>query len=215
MPAKIRLQRHGKKHQAFFHIVVADGRAPQQGKFIEKIGTYNPKTNPATIDINFDKAIQWLQKGAQPTDTARAILSYKGVMYKSHLMRGVNKKALSTEQADAKFAKWLTEKEEKISGKKTTVAASKKDTYKNRLEAEVEAKAKKAAKIAAKVAPPVEEKKEETPVVAQETKAETPPVVEKKEETPVVAQETKVEAPVVEEKKAPAAENTNPETPQA
>lgn len=207
MSAKIRLQRHGKKHQAFFHIVVADGRAPQQGKFIEKIGTYNPKTNPATIDINFEKAMQWLQKGAQPTDTARAILSYKGIMYKSHLMRGVVKKALTPEQAEAKFAKWLAEKDEKISGKKTNVEATKKDTYKKRLDAEAEAKAKKAAKIAAKVAPPVEEKKEAT-AVAEETKAETPVVEETKQETPPPAiEETKTEAP--------AAENTNPETPQA
>ena len=109
MPVKIRLQRHGKKGSAFFHIVVADGRAPRDGKFIEKIGTYDPKTHPATIDIEFDKAIAWLQKGAQVTDTTKAILSYKGVMYKNHLIKGIAKGALTQEQADAKFEKWLSE----------------------------------------------------------------------------------------------------------
>src|ERR1044072_9278504 len=101
MPTKIRLPRHGKKAQAFFHIVVADGRAPRDGKFIEKIGTYDPKTNPATININTEKAIEWLKNGAQPTDTCRAILSYKGVMYKKHLLEGVKKGAFSAEQAEA------------------------------------------------------------------------------------------------------------------
>src|ERR1700745_1015675 len=104
MPVKIRLQRQGKKASAFFHIVIADGRAPRNGKFIEKIGTYNPNTNPATIDLNFDKALTWLNNGAQPTDTCRAILSYKGVMYKKHLQGGITKGALTEEQADAKFA---------------------------------------------------------------------------------------------------------------
>ena len=95
MPVKIRLARHGKKGYAFYHIVVADSRAPRDGKFIEKIGTYNPNTNPATIDLNFDKALEWLQKGAQPTDTCRAILSYKGVMYKKHSSEALPKE-LST-----------------------------------------------------------------------------------------------------------------------
>src|SRR5690349_9742553 len=100
MPVKIRLQRHGKKAHAFFHIVIADGRAPRDGKFIEKIGTYNPNTNPATIDLNFVKAVTWLQNGAQLTDTSRAILSYKGVLYKYHLLKGVAKKAMTLEQAE-------------------------------------------------------------------------------------------------------------------
>ena len=103
MPVKIRLQRHGKKGQAFFHIVIADGRAPRDGKFIEKIGTYDPKTNPATINLEFDKAVSWLQKGAQTTDTTKAILSYKGVMFKNHLLKGIAKGALTKEQADAKL----------------------------------------------------------------------------------------------------------------
>ncbi|MBN8696974.1 MAG: 30S ribosomal protein S16 [Bacteroidetes bacterium] len=155
MPVKIRLQRHGKKGAAFFHIVIADGRAPRDGKFIEKIGTYNPTTNPATINLDADKALAWLNNGAQPTDTCRAILSYKGVMYKNHLQGGVRKGALTQEQADAKFAKWLSEKETKISGKVDKLANAKKDAYKNRMAAEAAAKEAKAAKIAAKAAAPV------------------------------------------------------------
>src|SRR5687767_8020031 len=114
MAVKIRLQRHGKKDSAFFHLVVADGRAPRDGKFIEKLGTYNPNSNPATIDINFDKVLDWVMKGAQPTDTCRAILSYKGVMLKKHLLEGVKKGALTEAQAEQKFNKWLQDKEGKI-----------------------------------------------------------------------------------------------------
>ncbi len=159
MPVKIRLQRHGKKASAFFHIVIADGRAPRDGKFIEKIGTYNPTTNPATINIDADKALTWLNKGAQPTDTCRAILSYKGVLYKNHLQGGVAKGALTQEQADGKFAKWMAEKETKISGKVEKLATADKDSYKKRMAAEAAAKEAKAAKIATKntPAPVVEE----------------------------------------------------------
>ena len=103
MPARIRLQRHGKKNQPFYHIVVADGRAPRDGRFIEKIGTYNPMTNPAQIALDIDRAVTWLKNGAQPSDTARKILSYKGVLLKRHLQIGVEKGAISQEQADVKF----------------------------------------------------------------------------------------------------------------
>ena len=103
MATKIRLQRHGKKGKPFYYIVVADARAPRDGRFIERLGSYNPNTNPATIDINFDKTLDWVNSGAQPTDTCRAILSYKGVMYKKHLQGGVKKGALNEEQADVKF----------------------------------------------------------------------------------------------------------------
>lgn len=153
MPVKIRLQRHGKKASAFFHIVIADGRAPRDGKFIEKIGTYNPTTNPATIELDNEKALAWLKNGAQPTDTCRAILSYKGLMYKNHLQGGVAKGALTQEQADAKFAKWLSEKEAKINSKVSKLAAGQQDAYKKRLAAEAAVKEAKAAKIAAKSAP--------------------------------------------------------------
>jgi len=145
MPAKIRLQRHGKKGFAFFHIVIADGRAPRDGKFIEKLGTYNPNTNPATIELDFDRTLYWLQNGAQPTDTSRAILSYKGVMYKNHLLKGVAKGAFTTEVADAKFEKWIAEKEGKIASKVQKISGSKEDLNKAKLAAEKasnEAKAK-------------------------------------------------------------------------
>ena len=119
MATKIRLQRHGKKGKPFYHLVIADSRAKRDGRFIEKIGTYNPNTKPASIDINFDSALNWLQKGAIPTDTARAILSYKGVLLKKHLLEGVKKGALTEEQALEKFEIWLKEKEEQIAKKNT------------------------------------------------------------------------------------------------
>lgn len=150
MPVKIRLSRHGKKGYAFYHIVVADSRAPRDGKFIEKIGTYNPNTNPATIDLNFDKALDWLQKGAQPTDTCRAILSYNGVMYKKHLLGGVSKGAFDAAAADAKFEKWIGEKSAKISAKNQKISGDKDKDIKARFAAEQEIKENKAKAIAAK-----------------------------------------------------------------
>ena len=114
MATKIRLQRQGKKGKPFYHLVIADSRAKRDGKFIEKIGIYNPNTNPAQIDINFDAALNWLQKGAIPTDTARAILSYKGVLLKKHLLEGFRKGALTEEEVEVKFTTWLEEKETKI-----------------------------------------------------------------------------------------------------
>lgn len=151
MPTKIRLTRHGKKDKVFFHLVVADGRAPRDGKFIEKLGTYNPGTNPATIDFNFDRALYWIQKGVQPTDTAKTLLSHKGVMYKDHLLRGVAKKALTLEQAEAKFTKWLADKEVKVSSKISSLSDSKQAAAKKRVEAEVAAKEARATKISAKM----------------------------------------------------------------
>ncbi len=154
MAVKIRLQRQGKKDRSFFHIVVADGRAPRDGKFIEKLGVYFPHTNPATIEINFESALDWLQKGAQPSDTCKAILSYKGIMMKNHLAIGVKKGAITQEQADAKFEKWLSEKEAKVSGKVEKLASAEKSDYSRRMAAEKAAKESKAAKIAAKNTPP-------------------------------------------------------------
>jgi small subunit ribosomal protein S16 len=171
MPTKIRLQRHGKKGSAFFHIVIADGRAPMNGKFIEKLGTYNPTTNPATIDINLDRALYWLQTGAQPTDTCRAILGYRGVLYKNHLQKGVTKGALTQEQADSKFEKWNTEKTGKITSKIEKLSTSKTDAYKDRMAAEAKAKEAKAAKIAAKNTPPAEESKSEEAPASENTEA--------------------------------------------
>lgn len=157
MAVKIRLQRHGKKDSAFFHVVVADGRAPRDGAFIEKLGIYNPNTNPATIDINFDSTLQWLLNGAQPTDTCRAILSYKGVLYKKHLLGGVKKGAFTPEQAEEKFAKWVNEKTAKIDGKKERLSTEKASVKTTRLSAETAIKEAKAAKIAAKAVVPAAE----------------------------------------------------------
>ena len=148
MAVKIRLARHGKKGYAFYHIVVADSRAPRDGKFIEKLGTYNPNTNPATIDLNFEQALGWLMKGAQPTDTARAILSYKGVLYKKHLLGGVAKGAFSESDAEAKFNKWLGEKEGQVTAKVNKLAAEKSADKKARLTAETAIKEARAAAIA-------------------------------------------------------------------
>jgi len=171
MATKIRLQRHGKKDAAFFHLVVSDGRAPRDGKFIEKLGVYNPNTNPATIDINFDSTLKWIMNGAQPTDTCRAILSYKGIMMKKHLLGGVKKGALTEAQADQKFNKWLADKEGKVLGKKETLSSAEVKKAGARLKAETAAKEAKAAKVAAKNAIPVVEKTEntETPSSTDET----------------------------------------------
>lgn len=147
MPAKIRLQRHGKKGFAFFHIVIADGRAPRDGKFIEKIGTYNPNTNPATIDLQFDRALYWLQTGAEPTETAKAILTYRGVVYKNHLLKGVKKGALTLEAAEAKFDKWMSDKTAKIESKVSGLRGSKQEDRRKRLEAEKAIKEARAARL--------------------------------------------------------------------
>jgi len=168
MAVKIRLQRHGKKDSAFFHVVVSDGRAPRDGKFIEKLGVYNPNTNPATIDINFDSTLNWLLKGAQPTDTCRAILSYKGVMMKKHLLGGVKKGALTEAQAEQKFNKWLQEKEGKVSGKKDRLSSEKSKAAADRLKAETEKKKAIAAKVAAKTTAPAAEKTEEASTTTDE-----------------------------------------------
>jgi len=138
MPAKIRLQRRGKKGRPFYHIVIADGRAPRDGKSIEKIGTYDPMTNPATIELDFEKALHWIQVGAQPTDTAKAILSYKGVMYKNHLLKGAKKGAFTEEKAEVLFKEWLAEKDAKIAAKASGLADSKREESKKRQEAEVQ-----------------------------------------------------------------------------
>jgi len=136
MSVKIRLQRHGKKGKPFYHIVIADARSRRDGKFIEKIGTYNPIANPAVIELNVDAAVKWLNNGAQPTDTARAILSYKGVLYKKHLLGGVAKGAFDEAEAETRFNAWLEAKEKQVSGKKEGLAKSKEDAKKAAHEAE-------------------------------------------------------------------------------
>lgn len=153
MPVKIRLQRHGKKGKPFYWIVAADSRAKRDGRYLEKIGTYNPNVNPAEINLDVDGAVKWLQNGAQPTDTAKAILSYKGAMLKNHLVGGVRKGALTEEQAEEKFKAWLEEKEGKVSTKEEKLAKAEADAKAKALEAE---KAVNEARIAANT-PEVEE----------------------------------------------------------
>ena len=152
MPVKIRLARHGRKKYAYYHIVVADSRAPRDGRFIERIGSYNPNTNPATINLNFDKALDWLYKGAQPTDTCRAILSYKGVMMKKHLLDGVKKGAFDEAEAERRFQVWLNEKEAKIQAKKDKLQSEKDSKHKATLEQEAKINAERAEALAKKKA---------------------------------------------------------------
>ncbi len=166
MATRIRLQRHGKKGKAIFHLVVADSRAKRDGKFIEKLGVYNPNTNPATIDINFESALKWVRTGAETTETARAILSYKGVLFKNHLLNGIKKAALTEADVETKFAAWLAEKDGKINSKKDGLAKSVANAKADALKAEIEAKEAKSKAIEAKNTPVAEEE------VAEETAAE-------------------------------------------
>lgn len=209
MATKIRLQRFGKKGKPFYHVVVADARAPRDGKFIERIGSYNPNTNPATIDLNFDKALDWVNKGAEPTDTCRVILSYKGVMYKKHLQGGVKKGALTVEQAETKFAEWLQSKESKIAGKKDDLTKSKEEIRKSVLAAEAKKKEDMAAAIAAKNTPPAEEEvaeevtAEEPAAEAVETEAAEAPAAEVADEPAAeAAEEPAADAPADDAEKA-------------
>jgi small subunit ribosomal protein S16 len=180
MPVKIRLQRHGKKGKPYYWIVAADARSKRDGKYLEKLGAYNPNTNPATIELDIDGAVKWLQNGAQPTDTARAILSYKGAMMKKHLAGGVAKGALTQEQADEKFNAWVAEKEAKVQAKKDSLAKSKADAKASAIEAEAKineermAAAKEAEEAAIKA---------EADAKAAEAAANEEPVEEKGPET--------------------------------
>ena len=207
MATKIRLQRFGKKGKPFYHVVVADARAPRDGKFIERLGSYNPNTNPATIEINFEKALDWVNKGAQPTDTCRAILSYKGILYKKHLEGGVKKGALTEEQAEAKFAQWLEGKAIKIEGKKEILSKSKQEIKKATLLAEAKKKEEMAAAIIVKNTP--SEEVEETVVEETPEAEEEAPVAEAEVAEEAPAEEATEEAEVsaeVEEEAAPVAE---------
>ena len=148
MAVKIRLARKGRKKLAFYHIVVADSRSPRDGRYIEKIGSYNPVTNPATIELDFDKALGWLQNGALPTDTCRAILSYKGVMLKKHLLEGVKKGAFDEAEATKRFEEWVTQNEIKIEAKKSGLEKSKDDELGSRLAVEKSVNEARTAKLA-------------------------------------------------------------------
>lgn len=152
MATRIRLQRHGKKGKAFFHLIIADQRAKRDGKYIEKIGVYNPNTNPATIELDFERTLHWVQTGAEPSETVRAILSYKGVLYKDHLLRGVKKGALTLDQAEAKFNAWIEEKTSKIEGKRSGLDKARAEAERNRIEAERKVSQTRAAAQAAELA---------------------------------------------------------------
>ncbi len=197
MATKLRLQRHGKKKAAFYHIVAADSRAKRDGRFIEKVGTYNPNTNPATIDLNFDRALYWVQMGAVPTDTVKALLSYKGILLKNHLDKGVAKGALTEAQAEKKFNAWLEDKASKISGKSDNLAKAKADESEAKLAAEKAVNEARAAEIAEKNAPVVEEVVEEATPEAEAPAAEAA--------TEEAAPEAEAETPA-EETAAPEAE---------
>ena len=222
MSVKIRLQRRGRRKKPFYHIVVADARAPRDGRFIEKIGTYNPMTKPATIDLDREKAYDWLMKGAQPTDTARAILRFKGVLYKKHLMRGVAKGALSEEAAETKYQAWIAEKEAKVEAR---VAQTKEE--KLAFLAAVNGTPKKVAKAVEAPAEKSEllEAVEETPAVPESETAALDAAISQaavesgaETETPTPetkAVEEKVEAPTAEETPAPEKVEEKVETPVA
>ncbi|MGC6479306.1 MAG: 30S ribosomal protein S16 [Flavobacteriaceae bacterium] len=181
MPVRIRLQRHGKKGKPFYWVVAADSRAKRDGRYLEKIGTYNPNTNPASVDINVDAAVKWLENGAQPSDTARTLLSYRGVLLKHHLNGGVRKGALSAEEADKKFQAWLEEKEAKIQAKKDGLSSAEAEARAKALAAEKEVNDKRLAAAAqaeaeANEAAAAAEAAEEAP--AEEAAAEEAPATE-------------------------------------
>lgn len=192
MSVKIRLSRHGKKNYAFFHILATDVRAPRDSRFIELLGSYDPNTNPATIILNSDRALYWLQNGAQPTITAKRILSYKGVLLRKHLQEGVRKGALTQEQADAKFAAWMSEKEQKVAAKVEKLAAGKTEAKKAAVEAENKVNVARAEALA--------KKKAEAEAAAAAAKAEAEAAENAAEEAPAEApaEEAAPEQPAAE-----------------
>ena len=209
MSAKIRLQRFGRKGRPIYHIVVADARAPRDGRYIARLGSYNPNTNPATIDLSVDDSVQWIRNGAQPTDTCRAILSYKGVMMKKHLQDGVAKGAFSAEEAEARFGAWLQSKEERIDAKKSNLKAAGDERRKARMAAESKLNQERAASLIAKKSALAAELEAAARSAAAEAAGEEAEVAEvanssdvqevtMEESTPVVADEFSTEAEVVQ-----------------
>ena len=221
MATKIRLQRHGKKGKPYFHIVAADSRAKRDGRYIERIGNYNPNTNPATIELDFDRAVHWLQVGAQPTDTAKAILSYKGAIYKNHLLKGIAKGALTEDQVNKKFDAWLSDKESKVQAQvdsiknadakaKADIFAAEKAINEERAKLIASAQSELAAEAAAATeaaAAAIAAEKEEAAAPAEEVVAEAPATDAAEDvvaEAPAAEEAPAEEAPATEE--APAAE---------
>jgi len=228
MPVKIRLARRGRKKLAMYDVVIADSRSPRDGRFIEKIGTYNPNTDPAAISIDDEKAFDWVMKGAQPTDTVRAMLSYRGIMMKKHLQVGVNKGALTQEEADSKFEAWMKEKEAKIQSKVDQLSADKASKAKARLEAEKKVSDARAEAIAARkkaeeaslVEEVAEANADEAEKALEEEGKEAVAEAEAKEETPKAEEKAEAkEEPKAEEKaeakEEPKAEEAKEEAPKA
>ena len=199
MPVKIRLQRHGKKGKPFYWVIAADARSKRDGRYLEKLGTYNPNTNPATVNLKFDDIVNWLDKGAQPTDTARTLLSYKGIMLKHHLNGGVRKGALTQEVADKKLAAWLEEKEAKVQAKKDGLSKGEFDVKSKRLAEEKEISEKRLADATAP------EAEESAPVKEESAPAKEESAPVKEEAAPV-----KEEAVPAKEESAPAKEESAP-----
>ncbi len=203
MAVRIRLKRQGRKQRPYYHIVVADARSPRDGRFIERIGNYDPNTQPATIEINVEKAVNWLQNGAEATDTVRAILSYKGVLYKNHLLNGVRKGALTEEQAVAKFESWLKDKESKISGHAKSITDSKASEKAARLEAERKVNQAREAALAQAEAEVQSEEAPEAEVADQDAPEVEAPTAEASVSEEVISED------------APAIEGASEERPEA
>lgn len=210
MAVKIRLARRGRKKKAIYDVVVANASAPRDGRFIDRLGIYNPASNPATIEIDEDKALKWLMNGAQPTDTVKAILSYRGVLLRKHLQVGVVKGAISQEQADAKFEEWKQSKEEKITGKKDSLEKQKHDSAKARKEAEEKVKEARAEALKKKNAVPEEAPVEEPAAQEVETavaEEAAPETVESTPESKEATAEAAENTPEAKEATAEAAES--------
>jgi small subunit ribosomal protein S16 len=214
MPVKIRLQRHGKKGKPFYWIVAADARSKRDGRYLEKLGTYNPNTNPASVEVKLDNAVNWLEKGAQPTDTARTLLSYRGVMLKHHLNGGIRKGALSQEEADKKFAAWLEEKEAKIQAKKDGLSQSESELKAKRLADEKAVSDKRLADAAAAEAEAAAEEAAADSTEAEEATTEVAEAPAEQTEAPAEEATTEKEA-VAEEVEQEAKENEAAEEPEA
>jgi len=195
MAVKIRLARKGRKKVAFYHIVVADSRSPRDGRYIEKIGSYNPVTNPATIELDFDKALGWLQNGALPTDTCRAILSYKGVLIKKHLLEGIKKGAFDETEATKRFEEWMIQNESKIEAKKSGLEKSQDDELGKRLTVEKRVNEARAAKFAKRTADLAAKA-----AAADKAEAQAEEAVPAEEPTQVPVAEETVSEPVAEDK---------------
>ena len=212
MPVRIRLQRHGKKGKPFYWIVAADSRAKRDGRYLEKIGTYNPNTNPATVELNVDQAVKWLENGAQPSDTARTLLSYRGAMLKHHLNGGVKKGAFSQEEADKKFSVWLEEKQAKINSKIDGLDKDKAADLAQRLEAEKAVNQKRINEMttASETEESVEGDTEQANEVAAETDQTTPSETQASQEEIPVEESAESSPPAEESKAEETSENTVP-----